>query len=167
MFLKRRKSELRGENGRGSNCKTKEKVSEGKAEYRADPWRIRGRYRLRRCLQGVNEEKLQRFHRSESHNLAGGRRGCNKESHRSSDWSSDSGRPFVRRGGRDRSGNDPKVAGLVFIAAFAPDVGESIQSLIQNPPRGAPVPPILPPQRWLSPSRSVEVCSLVRGGCES
>ena len=44
------------------------------------------------------------------------------------------------------AGNDPKVAGLVYIAAFAPDAGESIQSLIQNPPPGAPVPPILPPQ---------------------
>jgi pimeloyl-ACP methyl ester carboxylesterase len=44
------------------------------------------------------------------------------------------------------AGNDPKVAGLVYIAAFAPDGGESIQSLIQNPPPRAPVPPILPPQ---------------------
>lgn len=44
------------------------------------------------------------------------------------------------------AGNDPKVAGLVYIAAFAPDSGESIQSLIQNPPPGAPVPPILPPE---------------------
>jgi hypothetical protein len=44
------------------------------------------------------------------------------------------------------AGNDPKVAGLVYIAAFAPDKGESVQSLIQNPPPGAPVPPILPPQ---------------------
>ncbi len=44
------------------------------------------------------------------------------------------------------AGNDPKVAGLVYIAAFAPDAGESIQTLIQNPPPGAPVPPILPPQ---------------------
>lgn len=44
------------------------------------------------------------------------------------------------------AGSDPKVAGLVYIAAFAPDAGESIQSLIQNPPPGAPVPPILPPQ---------------------
>src|SRR6201990_3596623 len=42
--------------------------------------------------------------------------------------------------------NDPKVAGLVYIAAFAPDRGESVSSLIQNPPPGAPVPPILPPQ---------------------
>jgi pimeloyl-ACP methyl ester carboxylesterase len=44
------------------------------------------------------------------------------------------------------SGNDPKVAGLVYIAAFAPDTGESVSSLIKNPAPGAPVPPILPPQ---------------------
>jgi pimeloyl-ACP methyl ester carboxylesterase len=43
------------------------------------------------------------------------------------------------------AGNDPRVAGLVYIAAFAPDAGESVSSLIQNPPPGAPVPPILPP----------------------
>jgi pimeloyl-ACP methyl ester carboxylesterase len=43
------------------------------------------------------------------------------------------------------AGADPKVAGLVYITAFAPDKGESVQSLIQNPPPGAPVPPILPP----------------------
>ena len=44
------------------------------------------------------------------------------------------------------TGNDPKVAGLVYIAAFAPDKGESVSSLIKDPPPGAPVPPILPPQ---------------------
>jgi len=44
------------------------------------------------------------------------------------------------------AGNDPIVAGLVYIAAFAPDAGESVASLIQDPPPGAPVPPILPPQ---------------------
>jgi pimeloyl-ACP methyl ester carboxylesterase len=44
------------------------------------------------------------------------------------------------------AGNDPKVAGLVYIAAFAPDAGESVSSLIRNPAPGAPVPPILPPQ---------------------
>ncbi|AKU97906.1 putative signal peptide protein [Labilithrix luteola] len=44
------------------------------------------------------------------------------------------------------AGNDPKVAALVYIAAFAPDKGESVQTLIANPPPGAPVPPILPPQ---------------------
>jgi pimeloyl-ACP methyl ester carboxylesterase len=44
------------------------------------------------------------------------------------------------------AGNHPAVAALVYIAAFAPDKGESVQSLIQNSPPGAPVPPILPPQ---------------------
>ena len=44
------------------------------------------------------------------------------------------------------AGNAPQVAALVFIAAFAPDKDESVQSLIQNAPPGAPVPPILPPQ---------------------
>jgi pimeloyl-ACP methyl ester carboxylesterase len=44
------------------------------------------------------------------------------------------------------AGNDPKVAGLAYIAAFVPDQGESVSTLIQNPPPGAPVPPILPPQ---------------------
>lgn len=44
------------------------------------------------------------------------------------------------------AGNDPKVKGLVYVAAFAPDKGESVDSLIKNPPPGAPVPPILPPQ---------------------
>jgi pimeloyl-ACP methyl ester carboxylesterase len=44
------------------------------------------------------------------------------------------------------AGNDPKVERLVYIAAFAPDAGESVQTLIANPPAGAPVPPILAPQ---------------------
>ena len=44
------------------------------------------------------------------------------------------------------AGTDAKVAGLVYIAAFAPDKGESVSSLIKDPPAGAPVPPILPPQ---------------------
>ena len=44
------------------------------------------------------------------------------------------------------AGTHPKVAGLVYIAAFAPDKGESVDALIKNPPPGAPVPPILPPR---------------------
>jgi pimeloyl-ACP methyl ester carboxylesterase len=44
------------------------------------------------------------------------------------------------------AGNHPKVAALVYIAAFAPDRGESVNTLIADPPPGAPVPPILPPQ---------------------
>jgi pimeloyl-ACP methyl ester carboxylesterase len=44
------------------------------------------------------------------------------------------------------AGTDPNVAGLVYIAAFAPDKNESVATLIQNPPPGAPVPPIMPAQ---------------------
>jgi pimeloyl-ACP methyl ester carboxylesterase len=44
------------------------------------------------------------------------------------------------------AGNDPQVVGLVYIAAFAPDRGESVSTLIQDPPPGASVPPILPPK---------------------
>jgi pimeloyl-ACP methyl ester carboxylesterase len=44
------------------------------------------------------------------------------------------------------AGNDPNVAALVYIAAFAPDTGESVNTLIADPPPGAPVPPILAPE---------------------
>ena len=44
------------------------------------------------------------------------------------------------------AGTHPKVSGLVYITAFAPDKGESVASLIANPAPGAPVPPILPPK---------------------
>jgi pimeloyl-ACP methyl ester carboxylesterase len=44
------------------------------------------------------------------------------------------------------AGSHDNVAGLVYIAAFAPDAGESVNTLIADPPPGAPVPPILPPE---------------------
>jgi pimeloyl-ACP methyl ester carboxylesterase len=47
------------------------------------------------------------------------------------------------------AGNHDKVAALVYISAFAPDKGESVNTLIANPPPGAPVPPILPPRDGL------------------
>jgi len=43
------------------------------------------------------------------------------------------------------AGAGQNVAALVYIAAFAPDQGESVNTLIANPPPGAPEPPILPP----------------------
>jgi pimeloyl-ACP methyl ester carboxylesterase len=43
------------------------------------------------------------------------------------------------------AGTHPRVEALVYVAAFAPDRGESVSTLIANPPPGAPVPPILPP----------------------
>jgi pimeloyl-ACP methyl ester carboxylesterase len=44
------------------------------------------------------------------------------------------------------AGTHDKVEALVYIAAFAPDKGESVNTLIADPPPGAPVPPILPPR---------------------
>jgi pimeloyl-ACP methyl ester carboxylesterase len=44
------------------------------------------------------------------------------------------------------AGNDPKVAALVYIAAFVPDKGESVNTLIAGFPTDGPQPPILPPQ---------------------
>ena len=44
------------------------------------------------------------------------------------------------------AGTHPRVSALVYVAAFAPDKGESVTTLIANPPPGAPVPPILPPR---------------------
>ena len=43
------------------------------------------------------------------------------------------------------AGTHEKVAALVYIAAFAPEKGESVNTLVADPPPGAPVPPILPP----------------------
>jgi len=43
------------------------------------------------------------------------------------------------------AGTHDQVAALGYIAAFAPDAGESVSTLIADPPSGAPVPPILPP----------------------
>ena len=43
------------------------------------------------------------------------------------------------------AGTHENVSTLVYIAAFAPDKGESVNTLIADPPPGAPVPPILPP----------------------
>jgi pimeloyl-ACP methyl ester carboxylesterase len=43
------------------------------------------------------------------------------------------------------AGNHEKVRALAYITAFAPDKGESVGTLIADPPPGAPVPPILPP----------------------
>jgi hypothetical protein len=42
--------------------------------------------------------------------------------------------------------SEDTVAVLVYITGFVPDQGESVETLIADPPPGAPVPPILPPQ---------------------
>ena len=60
------------------------------------------------------------------------------------------------------AGTDPKVAGLVYVAAFAPDKGESVASLIKNPPPGAPVPPDPASAGRLPPARPSKVQRGVR-----
>jgi pimeloyl-ACP methyl ester carboxylesterase len=44
------------------------------------------------------------------------------------------------------AGNDHKVAGLVYVAAYVPAAGESLGSLVASAPAGAASPPILPPE---------------------
>jgi len=44
------------------------------------------------------------------------------------------------------AGTHPNVAALAYIAAFAPDKGESVNSLLAGFPADAPQPPILPPK---------------------
>ena len=63
------------------------------------------------------------------------------------------------------AGNDPKVAGLVYIAAFAPDAGESVAALIKDPPPGASVPPILPPDNGYLALDKSEILGIIRGRC--
>lgn len=43
------------------------------------------------------------------------------------------------------AGTAPNVAALVYIAAFVPDAGESVNTLLAGFPTDAPGPPILPP----------------------
>ena len=65
------------------------------------------------------------------------------------------------------AGNHEKVVGLVYIAAFAPDKGESISTLIANPPPGAPVPPILPPKDGMLMLDKAKFADVVRGRSRS
>ena len=51
-------------------------------------------------------------------------------------------RPCPRRVGRRLQ---PNAVGLVYIAGFGPDAGESVNTLLGGFPAGGPQPPILPP----------------------
>jgi len=42
------------------------------------------------------------------------------------------------------AGTHPQVAGLVYVAAFAPDAGESVASMLAEPDPNTPAPPIVP-----------------------
>ena len=61
------------------------------------------------------------------------------------------------------AGNNPNVAALVYIAAFVPDKGESVNTLIEGFPKDGPQPPILPPQDGLPAPRPGEVPRFICG----
>ena len=63
------------------------------------------------------------------------------------------------------AGNHPKVAALVYIAAFVPDKGESVNTLIGGFPTDGPQPPIIAPAGRVSASRPGQVSRGVRGRC--
>ena len=115
-------------------------------EHRSRPWRFGGRVRLGGRLQSPEEGRLHGRDCPESDHLAGRRRGGHEARDRRAERPGDSRRSLIWRSSDHGSGQRPKVAGLVYITAFAPDKGESAASLIKDPPPGAPAPPILPPQ---------------------
>ena len=62
------------------------------------------------------------------------------------------------------AGTHDSVAGLVYITAFAPDQGESVNSLIAGFPTDGPQPPILPPQDGIPVPRPRQVRRSLRRG---
>jgi pimeloyl-ACP methyl ester carboxylesterase len=107
--------------------------------------RIRRWVGLGRCLPDPQKGRLSRQHRTESDDIS--RRRCSRDQRVIAEQKG----PVILVGHSyggaviTEAGNDPSVEGLVYITAFAPDRGESVASLIKDPPPGAPVPPILPP----------------------
>ena len=63
------------------------------------------------------------------------------------------------------AGTDPHVAALVYIAAFAPDRGESVASLIKDPPPRRPRAADSAAAERLSVSRQDAVPRVLRSGC--
>jgi pimeloyl-ACP methyl ester carboxylesterase len=52
------------------------------------------------------------------------------------------------------AGNHPNVTALVYVAAFAPDAGESVAALIKDPPPDAPPSPIVQHDGFLAIDRT-------------
>ena len=135
-------------------------------KHRPRAWRLCRRRRLGRRLQHFEEGRVQRQRRSKPDNISGRR--CGRHAARIAQAQG----PVVLVGHSyggaviTEAGTDPKVAGLVYITAFAPDKGESVESLIKNPPPGAPVPPILPPLDGYPVPRQGEVPRFVRSRCQ-
>ena len=108
--------------------------------------RVRRRFRMAGRLRPAEEGRLRRLRRPAFDDLVGRRCGGDEAILAAQDG------PAILVGHSyggvviTEAGNDPKVAGLVYIAAFVPDRGESVSALIANAPPGVPVPPILVPQ---------------------
>jgi pimeloyl-ACP methyl ester carboxylesterase len=64
-----------------------------------------------------------------------------------------------------QAGDDPKVKSLVYIAAFAPDVGESVFDLASKPHPGEDAAPLLPPADGFLLVDPARFSDIVRGGC--
>ena len=115
-------------------------------KYHSYPRRLCGWIRLGGRLQGTEKRRLRRLDRPESDRFTNRRRSATKRAIAALEG------PVILVGHSyggvviTEAGNDPKVAGLVYIAAFALDKGESVSSLLKDPPPGASVPPILPPE---------------------
>ena len=101
-------------------------------EYCACSWWFRGRVWLGKCLQDTEEGWLYCQHRPEPDN--------NVEDDVAATKSilADQDGPAILVGHSyggaviTEAGNDPKVAGLVYITAFAPGKGESVATLIRG-----------------------------------
>jgi len=96
-------------------------------------------------------KRLQRHRRPKSYDVAGRRRSV----HQASSGGKDGPAILVGHsyGGAviTEAGNDPKVTGLVYITAFAPDKGESVATLMKDSPPGAGTADIAAARRLFVP----------------
>src|SRR5690348_14930148 len=121
----------------------------GNQQHRARARQLRGRIRLAGRLRSPDRRRLPGSRRAEPHPFPRRRRRRHPPGSRPPRRPGRAGRPFLRRSRHHRGRYHPQIAALVYIAAFAPDTGEPVGSLIADPPPGAPVPPILPPVNGL------------------
>ncbi|MFD7835471.1 alpha/beta hydrolase [Streptomyces sp. NPDC059761] len=115
-------------------------------EHRARAWWLRGRIRLAGCLRRPRQGRFPHPDRAEPDAVVRGDVDTTRHVLDTLDG------PAVLVGHSyggvviSEAGRHPNVGALVYVAAFAPDKGESVGTLIADPQPGAPVPPILPPQ---------------------
>jgi hypothetical protein len=105
-------------------------IASGFTGCRSRPRRLRGRLQLGGRLQDPEEGRLRRERRPEPNIIAGRRRGGHEAHPGPAEYACHSCWPLLWWSGVTEAGNDPRVAGLVYIAAFAPDRGESVMDVI-------------------------------------